>query len=132
MTSPIVIIFTLVVVASALATVVTPAWTKLLYRYRLGKQIRAAEETPIYSALHAKKAGTPTMGGVLIWGTAAVLLVVLWAVSRFVHHGLLHELNFWSRAEIYLPAGLMLLAAVVGLVHDVYNIQQRGAHGGGV
>lgn len=132
MTSSIVVIFILVVVASALATAVTPAWTKLLYRYHLGKQIRNAAETPIYSALHAKKAGTPTMGGALIWGTTLVLLMGLWVLSRLVSHGLMHELNFWSRAETYLPVGLMLLAAIVGLVDDFYNIHQRGAHGGGL
>lgn len=132
MTAPVVVIFTLVIVASALSALVTPLWTNILYRYHLGKQIRDASETPIYSRLHAKKAGTPTMGGVLVWGTVLVLLGASWVLARIVPHGLWHELNFWSRSETYLPVGLMVLAAGVGLVDDLYNIRRRGAHGGGL
>lgn len=132
MSSPIVTIFTLVIIASGLAALMAPAVTNFLYRHHLGKQIRDAQETPIYSALHAKKAGTPTMGGVLIWGTSLILLGLFWITSRFVPDGLLNHLNFWSRAETYLPVGLMILAAGIGLVDDIYNIRQRGAHGGGL
>ena len=50
------------------AILITPLLTHFLYKYRLGKKIRNSGATPIFSQLHAHKAGTPTMGGVLIWG----------------------------------------------------------------
>jgi len=132
MTSSVIYIFVLLVVAAAGATALTPSWTNFLFRHRLGKQIRDAKETPIYSQLHAHKSGTPTMGGVLVWGTTLLVLVTTWVVARFVPTGFFHELNFWSRSETYLPIGLMILAAVIGLVDDIYNVQQKGAHGGGL
>ncbi|MBI2984473.1 MAG: phospho-N-acetylmuramoyl-pentapeptide-transferase [Candidatus Kerfeldbacteria bacterium] len=132
MTTEIQIIFILLLAGSTLTVAATPALTNFLYRHRLGKQIRDAHETPVYSALHAKKAGTPTMGGVLIWGTTVVVLGLSWLVSRLVPSGWLGDLNFWSRSETYLPVGVLLLAAIVGLIDDFYNVRQRGAHGGGL
>lgn len=125
-------IFVLLITAAAVAFAWTPAFTAFLYRHRLGKQIRDEKETPIYSALHAKKAGTPTLGGILIWGTAIIALAATWIVGKFVPAGFWHTLTFWSRSETYLPIGMMLLAAAVGLVDDLFNIKRRGAHGGGL
>ncbi len=132
MLNDVILIFSLVVVSAVFAAAMTPMLTNFLYRHRLGKQIRNAAETPIYSALHAQKSGTPTMAGVLVWGSTVLLALLLWMISRFVPHGILHQANFWSRSETYLPLGMMFLAAVVGLVDDIYNIRQRGAHGGGL
>lgn len=132
MLNDVILIFALVVISAVVAAVMTPIVTNFLYRHHLGKQIRDANETPIYSALHAQKSGTPTMAGVLVWGTTVVIGFLLWVISQFVTGGLLHEANFWSRSETYLPIGMMVLAALVGLVDDIYNIRQRGAHGGGL
>jgi len=132
MLNDVILIFALVVTAAIVALALTPMLTNFLYRRKFGKQIRDASETPIYSALHAKKSGTPTMAGVLVWGTTIVIGGLLWIISQVVSQGILHEANFWSRSETYLPLGMMLLAALVGLVDDIYNIRQRGAHGGGL
>lgn len=132
MLDDVILIFALVVTAAAIAAAMTPMLTNFLYRHRFGKQIRDANETPIYSALHAQKSGTPTMAGVLVWGTTILVGLILWVTSRFVSTGIFHQANFWSRSETYLPIGMMILAAIVGLVDDIYNIRQRGAHGGGL
>ena len=61
---------------TTLAFIFTVAWTPLLshflYKYKLGKQIRDDGSTPIFSKLHSFKAGTPTMGGLLIWVTVFI------------------------------------------------------------
>lgn len=132
MINDVISIFILVISSAMLTVVLTPLVTGFLFRHRLGKQIRDANETPIFSALHAQKAGTPTMAGVLVWGTTVIVAGGWWLVSRFADAGVFHDLNFWSRSETYLPMGLMILAALVGLVDDLYNIRQRGAHGGGL
>lgn len=132
MMNDVVAIFILVITSAILTVAVTPMVAGFLFRHRLGKQIRDAAETPIYSSLHAQKAGTPTMAGVLVWGSTLIMALIFWLISRFVTDGFIHELNFWSRPETYLPMGMMILAALVGLVDDLYNIRQRGAHGGGL
>lgn len=125
-------LFVLVVAASVVAAAATPALTNFLYRHRLGKQIRDAHETPIYSTLHAAKADTPTMGGVLIWGTALFLMALAWFLAQTIDLDFFRRLNFWSRAETYLPAAALLGAALIGLLDDFFNVRRRGAHGGGL
>jgi len=46
----------------------------------MGKHIRDDGSTPIFTALHAHKAGTPTMGGLLIWVTVLIFSLVFLAI----------------------------------------------------
>src|SRR5262245_47926159 len=51
-----------------------------LLSLKLGQPIRTADEVNKLAELHGKKAGTPTMGGILLLGTT-VISTVLWARS---------------------------------------------------
>jgi phospho-N-acetylmuramoyl-pentapeptide-transferase len=104
--------------------------THVLYKYRLGKNIRLASDAPIYARLHAKKAGTPTMGGLLIWVTAFGLAVIL-AVAEAVGVPGLRSLSFLSRSETLLPIGALVASALVGLGDDLLNVFRIGPKGGG-
>ena len=106
--------------AFIVAAVMTPVLTYFLYRYKLGKQIRDASEAPIYAKLHASKAGTPTMGGILIWGTALVIICG-GAVVSLLWPSVINY-NFLSRSETLLPLGALVASALVGLVDDLFNI----------
>lgn len=125
-------IFFLTSVAFVAAMAWMPALLRFLLKYKLGKQIRSAEEAPIYAKLHQAKSGTPTMGGLLIW-------VTVLAVALFFHYGELliggkffTGFNFFSRQQTWLPLGALVASAIVGLVDDYYNIRRMGAHGGGL
>ncbi|OGL79280.1 phospho-N-acetylmuramoyl-pentapeptide-transferase [Candidatus Uhrbacteria bacterium RIFCSPHIGHO2_12_FULL_57_11] len=128
---PIVKIFTLTAASFVVTILWTPALTHFLYKYKLGKQIRDAAETPVYSRLHAKKSGTPTMGGVLIWGTTLGMAVILAALAAWVD-GFWDKFSFLTRRETLLPLGALVASALVGLVDDYYNVRRLGAHGGGL
>lgn len=130
MTSELIRILFLATTSFILAVVLTPALTYFLYKYKLGKQIRAANEAPIYAQLHAAKSGTPTMGGVLIWGTTTLVIFGVAILGQFSE--LAARFDFLSRAETLLPLGALLASAVVGLIDDFFNIQKWGAHGGGL
>lgn len=132
MFNEIIIVFILLVSSTIVAVAATPLLTGFLYRHHLGKQIRDPRETPIFSALHAQKAGTPTMAGILVWGTVVIFTLAGWLIHRCLPNGLIGSVNFWSRSETYLPIGILVLAALVGLVDDFYNVRRRGAHGGGL
>ena len=64
------------------AFLATPLLTHFLFKYRLGKQIRI-EGAPIFAKIHGVKEGTPTMGGILIWGTTLFLAIGFWLLSLF-------------------------------------------------
>lgn len=112
------------------AVVLTPALTHVLYKYKLGKQIRDANEAPIYAKMHAAKSGTPTMGGVLIWGTTLIIIVLFSVLARY--SDVLADFSFLSRSETLLPLGALIASALVGLVDDLFNIKKLGSHGGGL
>lgn len=116
-----------------LAMLLTPAWTHFLYKFKLSKSIRNDGSTPIYSQLHKKKEGTPTMGGVLIWLTVLILAIVFFLIGHFWAGSWLGSFNFLTRRETYLPLGALIASALVGLLDDWFNVtRQGGGKGGGL
>lgn len=110
----------------------TPLLTFLLYKFRLGKSIRSAVQAPMFAKLHAKKAGVPTMGGVLIWGTVALLVIAFFLFHTENPSSILGKLNFLSRSQTWLPIAAIVAAGVIGLADDFMNIFKIGPHGGGL
>lgn len=126
-----------VLLLSAVAFVVAFAWAPLLIRilqeWKMGKTIRTEHDAPVFAKLHAKKEGTPTMGGILIWGTVLFLTVVLYHIAPFLSEvSVLARLNFLSRGETLLPLGALVASAVVGFVDDYFNVRGIGPKGGGL
>jgi phospho-N-acetylmuramoyl-pentapeptide-transferase len=121
---------------TTLAFVVTILWTPLLthflYKYRLGKKIRDGEEAPVMAKMHEHKAGTPTMGGLLVWLTTLVLSVVLFYLAVWTDFEIFDGLNFLTRSQTLLPLGALVASAVVGLFDDILNIKGIGPKGGGL
>jgi phospho-N-acetylmuramoyl-pentapeptide-transferase len=104
-------IFTFAAASFVLAMILTPFWTNLLYKYRLSKKLRekAWDNTSAehFLKMHAGKANTPTMGGVLIWGTAAMLTLAF---------------NL-SRSQTWLPVFTLVGAGILGMIDDYMNIR---------
>ena len=121
----------LAMLSFTIAMAATPLLVRLLAQFRVSKQIRAAESAPIFSSLHQKKAGTPTMGGIIIWATTLGLaLAFLFLDTLF--DGVWTFLNFVDRAQTYLPLAAMLIAAVIGLADDWLGVLKIGSKGGGL
>jgi phospho-N-acetylmuramoyl-pentapeptide-transferase len=110
----------------ALAMSLAPWFISKLRKYKIGKNIREVasdgKAAALFNKLHSKKAGTPTMGGILIWGVT--LLVVglsrLTAYLGFFDHSLL------NRKETYLPLFTLLTVGLLGAVDDWFNIKGWG------
>ncbi|MDO8557614.1 MAG: phospho-N-acetylmuramoyl-pentapeptide-transferase [bacterium] len=127
---PVIKILILATIAFGVAIIFTPFWLKVLVRYKLGKQIRT-EGAPIFALFHGKKAGTPTMGGLLVWVTALALIVFFWIMSRWFSDAFISRLDFLSRGQTLLPLGAMVISAIIGLGDDVLGILRIGSNGGG-
>lgn len=124
-------VLTLALVAFLAALFFTPLVSSMLYRYALKKQMRAADAAPVFHKFHEKKAGTPTMGGVIIWGTTVALAVFFWLL-HFFFNGFWSELNFIDRAETYLPLAALLGAGILGFADDLLGVFKIGPKGGGL
>jgi phospho-N-acetylmuramoyl-pentapeptide-transferase len=114
-----------------LALFFTPLLTKFLERYGLVKYVHK-ENVPIFTKLHKKKEGTPTMGGILVWGTVLLTMLLFEAIGYFGAGTYLENMSFLSRSETLLPLGAMLIAALLGLVDDVFGILRIGTRQSGL
>lgn len=110
---------------------ITPAFIRFLIRYKLGKSIRAEGSTPVFTALHQKKSGTPTMGGLLIWVNVLVLALIFLILEKFFPGSFFGKLNFFDRGQTWLPLGALVIAGIVGAFDDWLNIRRIGSNGGG-
>lgn len=112
--------------AFVIAVALTPAFYNFLVKYKLGKNIRetaaSGEKASLFRELHLKKSGTPTMGGILIWGTAIVIILLSRIFSYFdwIDHSLL------NRKETWLVIFTLISTAILGLVDDYFNIRGIG------
>ncbi|MCX8016090.1 MAG: phospho-N-acetylmuramoyl-pentapeptide-transferase [Patescibacteria group bacterium] len=123
-------LFILAALSFGMALLLTPILVKLLYKYKVGKQIRS-EGAPIFATLHQKKEGTPTMGGILIWFTTAAIALVFLILSK-IFDQVFDYFNFVSRAQTYLPLFSLIFAALVGLADDILGVLKIGPKGGGL
>ena len=136
-TVAIVKVLTIAALGFFLAMLFTPIVTAFLYKFKLGKKIRDKKTAPIFHALHKKKSGTPTMGGLVIWVPVLVLALVLsllakWLPSGWVLTDVIARLDFLSRPQTWLPLGALVAAGLVGLADDYLNSRGVGKFGGGV
>ncbi len=108
--------------AFALGLALTPWFISFLRRNRLGKQLRVetvdGREASIFRKYHEKKFGTPTMGGILIWGS--IVLTVL-ASRAFAYAGLV-ENSLLQRGQVYVPLWVLLTFGIVGAIDDYLNV----------
>lgn len=108
----------------------TPVYLKLAYKLKLGKQIRDVsvdgKKAAVFRELHAKKSGTPTMGGIVMW--VSVVLVILF--SRFLAYKGFLDKSLLSRGQVYLPLLTLVAVGLLGAVDDFFNIRQIGKNKG--
>ncbi len=115
-------VFFYAALAFVIVLALTPWFVRFLRVNKLGKQLRVetvdGQDPTVFRTYHQKKFGTPTMGGLLIWG--AILLTVLLSrvLSYFgaVEHGLL------QRGQVYLPLFVLVCLGILGAVDDYLNI----------
>ena len=96
------------------------AW---LIKHKFTKTMRDSaidgKSAELFRSLHIKKEGTPTMGGVLIWG--AVLAVVL--LSPIFRELEITRFSLLNRNETFLPIFTLALTAILGLADDYLNVR---------
>src|SRR3954452_12912350 len=101
------------VMSCLVALVAGYPFVRLLRAYRVGQAIQL--ELP---ASHSAKAGTPTMGGLLICGTVVVVTTLV-VSTVYVAAG----------RSILLPLGVLVGSAILGAFDDQRSLQGRSTEG---
>ncbi|OGI16263.1 MAG: phospho-N-acetylmuramoyl-pentapeptide-transferase [Candidatus Moranbacteria bacterium RIFCSPHIGHO2_01_FULL_54_31] len=125
--------------AFILAFALTPVWTHILYKYKIGIRIKKTdvngEQLTFVNKLHASKAGTPTMGGVIVWVT--VLLLALLShyafpfIAEWTDTNFIARLDFFKRSQVWLPLFVLVTAGALGLLDDYMSVRGTGSNKGG-
>ncbi len=123
-------ILVLTTISFVVAILLTPAVTKFLYKYKIGKSLRDSKQAPMFHKLHKDKAGTPTMGGVLIWGSVLLVALVFFFLKDV--SSVFDQLNFLTRGQTLLPLGVLVASGIVGIADDLFNVWRIGKNGGGI
>jgi phospho-N-acetylmuramoyl-pentapeptide-transferase len=85
-----------------------------LISLKIGQPIRTAEEVHRLAELHGKKAGTPTMGGILILGTI-ILSTLLWAK--------------WDNIMVWIVLFTTIGLGALGFRDDYLKISKKNSKG---
>jgi phospho-N-acetylmuramoyl-pentapeptide-transferase len=113
-------------VAFLIGLLLTPWYVSFLRRNKLGKQLRVetidGREPSIFRKYHKDKMGTPTMGGILIWGSIIATVLLSRGLSFF---GLV-ESSLLQRGQVYLPLFTLLSLGLLGAADDYLNIIGSG------
>lgn len=99
--------------AFILSLIFGPLVIRFLVRLKIGQQIRGVDEMPLYQ-LHAEKAGTPTMGGLLILGSTT-LATLLWAVP--------------TNGFIWLAVSTFCVMGGIGFWDDYLKVRRKKSKG---
>ena len=127
------------VLSFALAMILTPLMTHFLYKYKIGIRIKENDvdggKLSYVSKMHAYKRGTPTMGGILVWGTVLLLIFIMHYLAPFLSETMknvwVSRLDFLSRSQTYLPLFALISTALLGLADDFMSIKNVGGNKGG-
>lgn len=120
-------------VSFLLTFLLIPPFLQIVYRLKLGKQIRdnaLTGKAEIFKFLHNHKAGTPTMGASVILTTVIILVftsAILWYFRDMIETMTGFRINnsLWSRQETYLAIFTLFSLGAIGFVDDLLNIKGK-------
>ena len=127
-------IFLPAVIAFVIGVGITPLLTNFLYRHemwkkKVGKTALDGNTATVFNELHKhKETGTPRMGGIVIWLSAAVTITGIWFISKVIPTDTNIKLDFLSRSQTWLPLTTLLIGALCGLMDDYLEVKGTGTY----
>jgi UDP-N-acetylmuramyl pentapeptide phosphotransferase/UDP-N-acetylglucosamine-1-phosphate transferase len=102
---------------------ITPIATRYFYQYKLWKRTSRLdnpdEMSLAFKKIHSEKekteTGTPRVGGIIIWGSVVLTIILVYVLKLFFGGELLGKLDFLSRNQTLLPLIALLTVMIGGL-----------------
>jgi phospho-N-acetylmuramoyl-pentapeptide-transferase len=113
---------------------ITPLIAHYLYEHKLWKKQRRTLDmlgqnaTVLNSLKSHKEIGTPRMGGIVIWASVLLTVLIFWLLSVIAPSPLSEKLNFLSNNQTWLPLFTLIAASAVGLVDDLLQVHGSGTY----
>jgi phospho-N-acetylmuramoyl-pentapeptide-transferase len=122
-------IFLPTTIAFIIGMAITPFVSNFLYKHKFWKKKSVLVATDggtatITQSLHKDEdKKTPRMGGIVIWISALITIVIFYILS-FISIPVFDKLNFLSRSQTWLPLFTLLIGALIGLVDDYMSVTE--------
>ncbi|HEY4506513.1 MAG TPA: hypothetical protein VJJ24_03645 [Candidatus Paceibacterota bacterium] len=110
---------------------ISSIFTNLAYKYKWWKKTGSkggalgGGETPVFDQLKGEKdteVKTPRMGGLIIWVSAVITLLLFWILSYIIPGDIMDKMNFLSRSQTWLLLATFVAGGVFGLINDALDI----------
>ena len=130
-------IFSALAISFTIGIAITPLVTNFLYKHKMWKKKARNEalgggETPIFNQLHKdREVNTPRMGGVIIWASVLLTIVIIWLIALIFPSASTLKFNFFSQNQTWLPLFTLVAASLVGIVDDFLQVRGGGAYAAG-
>lgn len=117
--------------------VMTPFLADFLYAKKMWKKTSVVhtidgKSASITGKLHNDEVRkTPRMGGIVVWGSVVLTILVLYILSLIFPNDITGKLNFLSRNQTWLPVFTLVAGALCGLIDDYMVCRDQGTYRGG-
>jgi phospho-N-acetylmuramoyl-pentapeptide-transferase len=130
-------ILSLTFLASVISFFVAHFLIKFLYKVEFWKRKARSKtidgkEASVFLSFHKEKeTNTPRGGGIVVWASILILLVIILILGKITNIWWIKELNFLSRGETWIPLFALITASIIGLVDDILVVRGKGKYIGG-
>src|SRR3989344_1434196 len=120
------------IAAFIVGIMVTPFLTDFLYRHPMWKKKAGqvgldGKDTPLFNELHkGKEVGTPKMGGVVIWASAALTIIGIFALAKLFPTESFMKLDFLSRNQTWIPLATLIVGSLAGVPDGFLAVRGTG------
>lgn len=118
------------ILAFLLGIFITPFFTNLFYKYKMWKKSPRCEAgvSQAFQDVHntTNELSTPRVGGVIIWVSVLLTVIVIYLMAIIFPGELTEKLNFLSRGQTLVPLATLLFASLIGLTDDLLQILGKG------
>lgn len=113
---------------------ITPILTAQLYKHKMwkkkaGKVDLSGNDTPLFNELHREReTNVPRMGGMVIWVSAVLVILLFWILARFLQFELFRKIDFLSRNQTWIPLFAIVVGGLVGLIDDYLEVKGKSGN----
>jgi phospho-N-acetylmuramoyl-pentapeptide-transferase len=120
------------VISFVVGILIAPLITHYLYKYKVWKKQGGKKAIGGHVAVEFNRlkgdgeTKTPRMGGIIIWGSVIVTIIILFLLANFSDNKFFSDTFFISRSQTWLPLTALLVGAMIGFLNDFYDVQHEG------
>lgn len=112
-----------------LGILLTPFASHFFYKYKMWKKKTRTQNvsSDTFKQVHKEKesseVSTPCVGGIIVWLSVLTSALIFFVLAKlFPAENFFEELDFISRGQTFIPIGVFILGALLGLLDDVLEI----------